>query len=412
MDWPSASAATPPAGAIPVERSDRVLVHLNDDNIDLESLQRLSPAEIIGTFTTAYKIPSSFTSFVLLSVFALANTFSMNHYFRKNVNHANELWLSTGASFRVSVYRRQNHAWVSTPSLPTSQTLVSKMPILRRPGEPYDEKRLAMIILELRLLIHPPLANHENIVSLQGIAWQHSLDAPGVVVPCLLLEFAEYGTLADLLRGEGDIPFKTKLHLLYDIALGLEALHKCGIAQGDVKPDNVLIFKHPTRRFIAKLADFGYSFLEVEEDVYVGGTMAWKAPETIGKPVPRDLVPSTDLYSYGLLIWQVMLGKQSVFDYLCTGSRASSFDDLKLVKEKDLVLRKAVDWAHHLDPDHSDFVIRLFKATLTRDPKKRSLEDILRTFWGDDEHLQLERAMLTLFPVYSRRSIREQTVSL
>jgi serine/threonine protein kinase len=346
----------------------------------------------------------------MLSVFALLNTFSMNHYFRKRVNYANELWLGTGASFRVSVYERQHRAWVANPLLPTSQTLVCKISILRRPGEPYDEKRLASIILKLRLLIHPLLVNHENIVSLKGIAWQHSLDSPGVVVPCLLLEFAEYGTLSDLLRGGENIPFKTKLHLLYDIALGLEALHKCGIAQGDVKPDNVLIFKHPERRFIAKLADFGYSFLEVEEEVYVGGTRAWKAPETIGKSVPRDLVPSTDLYSYGLLVWQVMLGKQSVFDHLSTGSRASPLEDLDLMKERDIVLRKAVDWTCDLDPYHSALLVSLFKATLTRDPRKRSLEDVLRTFWGDDENLQLERAMLTLFPADSRIVIREQTV--
>jgi serine/threonine protein kinase len=65
------------------------------------------------------------------------------------------------------------------------------------------------------------------------------------------------GTLEDclqLLRSYGSEVRKT--HLSLDIALGINAIHACGLVHGDIKPSNIIIQEHPTRTVIAKISDF------------------------------------------------------------------------------------------------------------------------------------------------------------
>jgi serine/threonine protein kinase len=44
----------------------------------------------------------------------------------------------------------------------------------------------------------------------------------------------------------------------------LQALHDAGLIHGDLK---LLVCKHPSRKFIVKLTDFGYSFAQGEESI-------------------------------------------------------------------------------------------------------------------------------------------------
>ena len=54
------------------------------------------------------------------------------------------------------------------------------------------------------------------------------------------------------------------------MAAGLEALHACEIVHGDFKLDNVLIFKHPDRGFLAKLSNFSHSIPIKSASEYIG----------------------------------------------------------------------------------------------------------------------------------------------
>lgn len=125
----------------------------------------------------------------------------------------------------------------------------------------------------------------------------------------------------------------------------------------------------------------------------------------------RDLVSKTDLYSYGLVAWQVTLGHESLFEHICSGPSSSIDDDLEIMKEEDMVIRKARRWAENMDSDRSPFFSELFEATLRREPARRNLDNILKIFWGSDEDLQLENAMWDLFPNCAK-SVRQQTIAL
>ena len=157
------------------------------------------------------------------------------------------------------------------------------------------QESLGHIRQEIRALTNKSLRHHPNIVRLLSWAFGEDWDRPFVLV----LELA-YDDLAKALKKGPDAPPNPlKIRFCSDVANGLEAIHEAGFVHGDLKPANVLIFCEESR-FVAKLADFGFSFKE-SIDV-AGGTEGWQAPET------KSLEPG-DRFSYGLLIWSVL--------YLC-----------------------------------------------------------------------------------------------
>lgn len=82
---------------------------------------------------------------------------------------------------------------------------------------------------------------HRNIVKFFGVAHNHvnTLD--------IVLEYAEGGTLADLLAQSGPQSIGWIRRVVCQIADGLAVIHAEGIQHRDLKPENIL-FKDPLRR--------------------------------------------------------------------------------------------------------------------------------------------------------------------
>ena len=139
------------------------------------------------------------------------------------------------------------------------------------------------------------LRHHPNIVKLLSWAFGEEWDRSFFLV----LEVAHEDLAKALKKGSDAPPGFLKVQFCSDIASGLEAIHAEGIVHSDLKPANVLIFREEWR-FVAKLADFGFSLKESVDAA--GGTEGWQAPEA------NSLEPG-DRFSYGLLIWSVL--------YLC-----------------------------------------------------------------------------------------------
>jgi Protein kinase domain len=176
-------------------------------------------------------------------------------------------------------------------------------------GDPVTADRRAMysVMMEIYALGHPPLVNHPNIVNLLEIAWGSNPFEPTHRLPVIVLEYADRGSLAAL-QGKQDLPTHVRLSLCLDVAQGLDILHRCGIIHGDMKAENVLIFSHLEKKYIAKIADFGFSVVgeAAAFAMHLAGTRPWKAPETTG-PVQRDQLKLTDVYSYGFLCGGLLL---------------------------------------------------------------------------------------------------------
>lgn len=136
-------------------------------------------------------------------------------------------------------------------------------------------------------------------------------------------------TLTDLLKIDnerllGSQPQDVRHQLLLDVVSGLEALHRLHIVHGDVKPDNILIYKDSAGNekvpLCAKISDFGVCVdLESPEDKLTidsyYGTEDWRAPEASdyarwqGDAFNPDVMFRFDSYSLGLLILSTFINR-------------------------------------------------------------------------------------------------------
>lgn len=205
-------------------------------------------------------------------------------------------------------------------------------------GEPRPRDRVALLnaLQEVLVLTHRLIALHSYIINFLSLTWS-KVQGTSQQVPVLITEYAEHGTLANVLSRER-LHGKAKRRLCLDIALGIQCLHQCGIAHGDVKLKNTLVTTSKNRAFVAKLADFGFATLEDEWPSFLAGTWLWAAPEVaLGKvSVPK----LTDVFSYGLLVWSIAIDGQSPFGLLQERSshRSLSRATIKALKQTDDLL--------------------------------------------------------------------------
>lgn len=95
-----------------------------------------------------------------------------------------------------------------------------------------------------------------------------------------------------------------QIAIALDIARGMEYIHSQGVIHRDLKPENILI----DQDFCLKIADFGIACEEAHCDTLAEdpGTFRWMAPEMIKRKPYRRKV---DIYSFGLLLWELVAGK-------------------------------------------------------------------------------------------------------
>ena len=86
-----------------------------------------------------------------------------------------------------------------------------------------------------------------------------------------------------------------------------------GVIHGDIKPQNVLVFKDAiTREITAKMADFGYSTITVGESgkVLLPKSRPWNAPEHHFGEFEIQEAKKTDVYSFGMLCLWILFGNR------------------------------------------------------------------------------------------------------
>lgn len=222
-------------------------------------------------------------------------------------------------------------------------------------SDPGAKRQLRNMHLEILALGHKKLRRHRNIVKL--LSWSRDLN-DWHFTPMLVLELALDNLASFLERIDSDgnqniLSWGLKHMLCLDIAAGLDALHENGIVHGDLKTQNVLVFNDDSQAgYVAKLADFGLAVAETGEDNEhaddIGGTEGWWAPEVqqyLANGVTKiksTLLPKTDCYSLGLVIFSTMflLGR-AVTDSCSPKIRAQ-------VQTKLDVIQKSTDIPHPL----------------------------------------------------------------
>jgi serine/threonine protein kinase len=127
----------------------------------------------------------------------------------------------------------------------------------------------------------------------------------------MVMEYADAGTLAQVLQLEGTITPYESLSVAIDVCKGLRAVHNKGIIHRDVKPANVMFFSRSDGLPVAKIGDFGIALGPQDERLTpidnVVGTLIYLSPEQASStPV---ITQASDLYSLGVVLYEMMSGE-------------------------------------------------------------------------------------------------------
>ncbi|XP_031723334.1 receptor-interacting serine/threonine-protein kinase 3-like isoform X2 [Anarrhichthys ocellatus] len=165
---------------------------------------------------------------------------------------------------------------------------------------------------------------------------------PGVTSPQqgLVMEFIGRGSVQSLLEHlSGPPQWPLVCRLAHQVALGMNFLHSQKIMHHDLKPSNVLL----NDDLNAMLADFGLSRVSTsalnsnrEKSVMIGGSYKYMPPEAF--EVSYEPVRAFDIYSYGILLWSIITGKEPY------PSSFADYDHVKLkIPEGDRPCCKQID---------------------------------------------------------------------
>lgn len=176
---------------------------------------------------------------------------------------------------------------------------------------------------------------HENLLTLYPVAFWDAfgVNAP-VKTPCFMEECDDYGSLHDfLLSGRTtngiSIEYMTEAviaSIARDVARGIQYLHAHGFLHGTLTTKNVVLTSDQNKSnkrwkaAISLVSKFSKDSI-IQHVEPGGGTTMYGAhghlpPEVL---LGRHLDESTDIYSFGVLIWEMWQGMQ-VWPHLSAGS--------------------------------------------------------------------------------------------
>lgn len=135
--------------------------------------------------------------------------------------------------------------------------------------------------------------------------------------PYIVMEYCPHGDLLALASQSKLDLTKVATHVLR----GLKALHNCGKVHRDLKPENVLVKNNGD----FALTDFGISgdrnkrmternILGKPKQIF--GTYAYMPPEQLNPRKDATVLPTTDIFSFGVMMYQLITGGELPFGRL------------------------------------------------------------------------------------------------
>lgn len=125
----------------------------------------------------------------------------------------------------------------------------------------------------------------------------------------LAMEYMPGGSLKELLKGEGAMPFPRAVEVLEQISEALDYAHEKKIVHRDIKPENILFDENGK----VYLTDFGFakSLASADSSTTMSvtggilGTPAYMSPEAWDG---KGNTPTSDIYSLACVFYEMLTG--------------------------------------------------------------------------------------------------------
>jgi serine/threonine protein kinase len=137
--------------------------------------------------------------------------------------------------------------------------------------------------------------------------------------PFIVMELVEGRNVGEVLQAEGPLRVPRAVRIATQVARALGAAHKLGFVHRDIKPGNIILTTDEQGQETAKVLDFGIAKLrQAAGDAQTGmtmtgmvvGTPLYMSPEQfMGKKAGEEIDGRTDLYSLGVVLYQMVTGK-------------------------------------------------------------------------------------------------------
>jgi serine/threonine protein kinase len=170
-------------------------------------------------------------------------------------------------------------------------------------GTADDKYNIISEIKRFKKLSHPNIVKH--IEAYEVNTGSTDIHGKPILYHVGILEYADKGTLADLLKkGTPDYPLIEDL--AKDIIEGLAYLHKENIIHRDLKPTNILLFSEGDK-LRAKITDFGIAKRAdaTAASTQLVGTVEYMAPEYF---TTSNITPASDVWSLGIMLLEALTG--------------------------------------------------------------------------------------------------------
>lgn len=223
--------------------------------------------------------------------------------------------------------------------------------------------------------------NHKNIVKMSGYYLDYD-DNRDVSNGYIFMELCHEENLLNYMR-KMKFDDLDRIKLAIQICEGMVYLHeKVGIVHGDLKMGNILIGRNGE----AKICDFGTCRRMSGEYDSFGGTIQYMPPEVLGPNASDELKRTFDIYSFGILLWEIFSNKRAYED-IQVGNRLETLayilrnklrPKISLVKTKIEQIEDLIVYCWQEDTSNrpSSFVEikRYLETTLEKAKKNRRIE--------------------------------------
>jgi len=124
--------------------------------------------------------------------------------------------------------------------------------------------------------------------------------------PYIVMEYVDGGTLADVIRRDGALAWRSAVELACQALEGLEHAHRAGLVHRDVKPGNLLL----RRDGQLKIGDFGIARAAETSGLTQAGTILGTAPYLAPEQARGEEVgPASDVYGLAAVLYELLTGR-------------------------------------------------------------------------------------------------------